>query len=254
MAAWILSWAAWAPCGRATIWWQRGVVVKQRPGAVQPRHHPGPREPGGGCEPGDFDGDGDMDFVVAAYGAINQAKWDGWKQSDTTYQYHQIVKKTGAINVLPTDLNGDGHLDFVALFAQEHEEISAFINDGKGGFQEHLLFKAATPALAHPAFSLWISIHDGDMDILYTNGDNRTCRRSFRGRITACNGWRTKEPDLRLARHLPLLWRVLRRGRRSEQRRESGHRRDDAVQRLERPKTGESSLAEERRPTALHAS
>jgi hypothetical protein len=29
------------------------------------------------------------------------------------------------------DLNGDGHLNFVALFAQEHEEISAFINDGR---------------------------------------------------------------------------------------------------------------------------
>ncbi len=124
-------------------------------------------------EPGDFDGDGDIDFVLAAYGFINQGEV-GWleNKSDGTYVYHPIVKKTGAINVLPIDLNGDGFLDFVALFAQEHEEISAFINDGKGGFQEHLLFKAATPSFGSAGIQLVDLDQDGDMDILYTNGDN----------------------------------------------------------------------------------
>jgi len=124
-------------------------------------------------EPGDFDGDGDTDFVVAAYGLINQGEV-GWleKTSDETYRYHCIVKKTGAVNVLPIDINADGHLDFVALFAQEHEEISAFINDGKGGFQEHALFKAATPAFGSSGIQLVDLDQDGDMDILYTNGDN----------------------------------------------------------------------------------
>src|SRR5947207_305365 len=72
-------------------------------------------------EPADFDGDGDTDFVVAVYGYINQGEV-GWleKTSGQEYQYHCVVKKTGAINVLPVDLNGDGHSDFVARFAQEH--------------------------------------------------------------------------------------------------------------------------------------
>jgi hypothetical protein len=124
-------------------------------------------------EPGDFDSDGDTDFVVAAYGAINQGEV-GWleNKSDNTYQYHLIVKKTGAINVLPVDLNGDGRLDFVALFAQEHEEISAFINDGTGTFQEHVLFKVATPAFGSSGVQLVDVDRDGDVDILYTNGDN----------------------------------------------------------------------------------
>ena len=124
-------------------------------------------------EPGDFDGDGDTDFVVAAYGFINQGEV-GWleKQSDETYRYHQIVKKTGAVNALPVDINGDGHLDFIVLFAQEHEEISAFINDGKGGFSERVLFKAATPAFGSSGIQLVDLDKDGDQDILFTNGDN----------------------------------------------------------------------------------
>ncbi|MEO8428642.1 MAG: FG-GAP-like repeat-containing protein [Verrucomicrobiota bacterium] len=124
-------------------------------------------------EAGDFDGDGDTDFVVAMYGFLNQGEV-GWleSKSDKTCQYHLIVKKTGAINMLPVDLNGDGHLDFVALFAQEHEEVSAFINDGTHGFQEHVLFKAATPSFGSSGIQLVDLDKDGDLDILYTNGDN----------------------------------------------------------------------------------
>jgi hypothetical protein len=124
-------------------------------------------------EPGDFDGDGDTDFLVAAYGFINQGEV-GWleRKSVEEYQYHLVAKKTGAINVLPVDLNGDGHVDFVALFAQEHEEISAFMNDGTGVFQERVLFKAATPSFGSSGIQLVDLDKDGDLDILFTNGDN----------------------------------------------------------------------------------
>jgi hypothetical protein len=124
-------------------------------------------------EPGDFDGDGDTDFVVAAYGAIMQGEV-GWleNKSDKTYQYHLVVKRSGAIHVPTIDIDGDGRLDFIALFAQEHEEIAAFINDGKGGFQERTLFKAATPAFGSSGIQLVDLDQDGDVDILYTNGDN----------------------------------------------------------------------------------
>lgn len=124
-------------------------------------------------EPGDFDGDGDTDFVVAAYGFINQGEV-GWleKRPDDTYQYHCVVKKTGAVNALPVDLNADGHLDFVVLFAQEHEEVSAFINDRHGGFLEKNLFKAAASAFGSSGIQLADLDQDGDADILYTNGDN----------------------------------------------------------------------------------
>ena len=123
--------------------------------------------------PGDFNGDGATDFVVAAYGYINQGEV-GWLEHrpGDRYEYHPIVKRAGAIHVLPADLNGDGRLDFVALFAQEHEHISAFLNDGHGHFQERLLFKAATPSFGSSGIQLVDLDGDGDLDILYTNGDN----------------------------------------------------------------------------------
>lgn len=124
-------------------------------------------------EPGDFDGDGDVDFVVAAYGFIKTGEV-GWleKKTEAKFVYHVIVKRAGAIHVLPTDLDGDGRLDFVALFAQEHEQVSAFINDGSGGFRERVLFKAATPSFGSSGIQLVDLDGDGDLDILYTNGDN----------------------------------------------------------------------------------
>jgi hypothetical protein len=124
-------------------------------------------------QPGDFDGDGDRDFVVAAYGFIEEGEV-GWleKRADGAYFYHRVARKTGAVNVLPLDLNADGRLDFVALFAQEHEEIAGFINAGNGEFQERLVFKAATPSFGSSSIRLADLDQDGDADILYTNGDN----------------------------------------------------------------------------------
>ncbi len=123
-------------------------------------------------EPGDFNGDGRVDFVVGSFGFITQGGI-GWleQKPDKTFEYHPISNKAGAINVIPIDINGDGFLDFIALTAQEYEEVSAFINDGKGNFQERLLWKAPTPAWGSARIHLVDLNKDGKMDILYCNGD-----------------------------------------------------------------------------------
>jgi len=125
------------------------------------------------AEPGDFDGDGDIDFSVADFGYINQGGV-GWLEAkgDGTYQYHRLNNKAGAIHVPAVDINGDGRLDFIAVISQEHEEVAAYVNNGKGGFDEHILFKAVTPSFGSSGIQLVDIDGDGDMDILYSNGDN----------------------------------------------------------------------------------
>jgi hypothetical protein len=125
------------------------------------------------AEAADLDGDGDTDILVASYGYVMRGEV-GWLENrpGEPWAYHPIVQKSGAIDVLPVDLDGDGRMDFIALFAQEHEEIAAYLNESPAGFREHILFKAATPCYGSSGIQLVDLDQDGDMDILYTNGDN----------------------------------------------------------------------------------
>ena len=122
--------------------------------------------------PGDFDQDGDTDFIVGVFGFL-KAGQIGWleQQSDGSFTYHRVSAKTGTVNVSPVDLNGDGRLDFIALISQVREEVSAFINQGDGRFTEHVLYKADSPTYGSSGIELVDLDEDGDVDILYTNGD-----------------------------------------------------------------------------------
>lgn len=122
--------------------------------------------------PGDFDQDGDVDFVVAVFGFLKVGEI-GWleRNDDGRYSYHLLSKKQGGVNVIPTDLNEDGRLDFIALVSQQHEEVVAFINETAGRFSEQILFKANSPTFGSSGIELADLDRDGDDDILYTNGD-----------------------------------------------------------------------------------
>lgn len=122
--------------------------------------------------PGDFDSDGDADLVVSIFGWLKEGEI-GWleQQDSLSFVYHRVAQETGGVNVIPTDLDGDGALDFVALLAQEHEEVTAFLNDGHGSFMPHVLYKAAFPTFGSSGIDLVDLDQDGDLDVLYTNGD-----------------------------------------------------------------------------------
>jgi hypothetical protein len=124
----------------------------------------------------DFDGDGKLDLVVAAF---------GWKQTGEVYYLHNQTRdwshphfephmlddRHGAIHVPIADLDGDGQPDFVALISQEHETVVAFLNRGGGDFEKKTLYTAPHPAYGSSGIQLVDLDGDGDLDVLYTNGD-----------------------------------------------------------------------------------
>ena len=122
-------------------------------------------------EAGDLDGDGDLDLAVAGFGYDDgDTSWlenkGGWK-----FEQHVLLRLSGAINAVVTDLNGDGRPDIVALISQEWEEIWAFVNDGGGRFTQQMIWGSTNADFG----SSWISVadmdRDGDPDIVYSNGD-----------------------------------------------------------------------------------
>jgi FG-GAP-like repeat len=123
-----------------------------------------------------FRGTGKLDLVVAVFGLQaagevillenHTTDWDKPK-----FVPRQVDARHGAIHVPVADLDGDGKPDFVALFAQEHEAVVAFLNDGRGGFRSEMLYRAPHPAYGSSGIELVDLNGDGKLDVLYSNGD-----------------------------------------------------------------------------------
>ncbi len=127
---------------------------------------------------GDFDGDGDQDLLVAAFGWRKTGRTillqnDGVaKDKNKPFVLREIDDRHGPVHVPPVDLNDDGHLDFVALISQDQETIDAFFNDGNGNFEKKTVYQAPDPAYGSSGIELVDMDGDGDLDVLYTNGDS----------------------------------------------------------------------------------
>jgi hypothetical protein len=124
----------------------------------------------------DFRGSGKLDLVVAVYGWNESGETMFLENQTSDWNNPKFAAKSldgrhGPIHVPVVDLNGDGKPDFMALIAQEHEAIIAFLNDGKGDFTKQTLFKGEHPGLGSSGIELVDLDKDGDLDILYTNGD-----------------------------------------------------------------------------------
>jgi hypothetical protein len=124
----------------------------------------------------DFRGTGKLDVVVAEF---------GWRQLGSVlllenhtadwakprFPPRTLDERHGAIHVPVADLNGDGRMDFVALFSQEHETVVAFLSGGGGTFRKEVIYAAPHPAYGSSGIQLVDLDGDGDLDVLYTNGD-----------------------------------------------------------------------------------
>ncbi|MCB1228710.1 MAG: VCBS repeat-containing protein [Verrucomicrobiae bacterium] len=123
-------------------------------------------------QPGDFDGDGDTDFVIAHFGWRKTGGLSWMEQeSPTTFRRHDIIKINGPMRLEVLDQDDDGDDDFVVLITQQHESLVLFTNDGKGNFTNQILIRATHPAYGSSSFQMVDMDGDGDRDILQTNGD-----------------------------------------------------------------------------------
>ena len=129
-------------------------------------------------QPADFDGDGDTDLMVGIFGwrktgrivmLVNEGPDD---DGMPRFSQREIDSRHGASNVPPIDFNGDGSLDFITLLSQEHERVELFLNQGDGTFKNELIWAAPDPAYGSSGIELVDMDLDGDVDILYTNGDS----------------------------------------------------------------------------------
>ena len=120
---------------------------------------------------GDLDKDGDMDLAVAQFGYDDgETRWIE-NMGDWKFKQHILQNLSGPINVEIVDVDNDGDLDIVSLVSQEWEEIYCFINDGKGNFQPKLIWGSSNQDYGSSGISMCDLDKDGDMDILYSNGD-----------------------------------------------------------------------------------
>jgi hypothetical protein len=125
---------------------------------------------------GDFRGVGKLDLVVASFGWNNIGQILYLENQTTDWSQPKFVSRVlderhGAIHVPVADINGDGKLDFVAVIAQEHEAVVAFLGEGDGRFRKQLLYAGPHPAYGSSGIQLVDLNGDGQLDVLYTNGD-----------------------------------------------------------------------------------
>lgn len=123
-------------------------------------------------EPGDYDGDGDIDFALAMYGWRTTGGLAWVEQvSPGVFRFHDILVINGVMRVQAVDLDGKGPPEIAALITQEHETISVFTYQGNGVFTNQVIARANHPAFGSSSFN-WVDLdQDGDSDVLYTNGD-----------------------------------------------------------------------------------
>ncbi|MCX7421121.1 MAG: VCBS repeat-containing protein [Planctomycetia bacterium] len=130
-------------------------------------------------KPFDFDGDGDLDLAVAEFGwrlsghvlLLENTTRKGGSSRTPQFTPRTLDERHGAVQVEVTDIDGNGRPDVIALLAQEHEMLVAYLNLPDGSFKARELFRAPHSVWGYSGFQLLDFDGDQDLDVLITNGD-----------------------------------------------------------------------------------
>lgn len=131
----------------------------------------------------DFDADGDLDLLVSEFGwhKTGSVFWlenQGGLPEKPQFARHDIDSRPGGIHLPIIDLNRDGKPDFLALMSQDYEEVLAWINRGDGTFEKQIVSERQEPSFGSSGIELVDLDGDGDLDLLYTNGDTFDSRQA----------------------------------------------------------------------------
>lgn len=119
----------------------------------------------------DLNGDGKPETISCEFGFSTGglAVWSNDVRGKLTKTV--LDPSTGAIRAIVMDWDKDGQLDILGQFAQGDERIVWFRNKGNGSFEPITLLRFP-PVYGSSYFELADLNRDGQMDIVYTCGDN----------------------------------------------------------------------------------
>lgn len=119
----------------------------------------------------DLNQDGLEDVVISSYGHFTgRLSW--WENKGKfQYQEHMILNQPGALKTIILDFDQDGRPDIMSLFGQGREGVYVHLNRGHRGFATKQILQFE-PVNGSAYFELADFEGDGDLDILYANGDN----------------------------------------------------------------------------------
>jgi hypothetical protein len=129
------------------------------------------------ARPADFDGDGDVDLIVAEFGhyltgGVVLLRNVAARGEQPRFETEQLDSRPGTIHTPVHDFNEDGRPDFLALVSQEHESLDVFLSHPDVGFRLQTLWTAPDLTFGSSGIELVDLDEDGDVDVLSTNGDS----------------------------------------------------------------------------------
>ncbi len=119
----------------------------------------------------DLNQDGVEEIIIAEFGNMVGYLNAYTPKQDGTYQFaYRLATLPGALRLRKADMDQDGHDDLVVLFAQGNESIQAFYSR-PGSFEQKQLAQFP-PSFGSSDLEIIDFDGDGQLDVLYTNGDN----------------------------------------------------------------------------------